>query len=204
MRYNFQKRKKNKTSEQPSPRVHPSFLAPTLFNIALPRMKPQPLSLSMMIDDRVKRRDRRRESQEQHRQWAQDMVIEEGFWRDLGLVKLLHDSAGRRDGRNFHARGRARTGDDDGDLSFTERHYRHVDLLATYFERDAARAKTTYTTDMVDAVKDARTRREHARQRAANKKKATVVVSGERCPETFTSKVKRDTRSSREGSATEL
>jgi hypothetical protein len=176
----LQKRKKNNTSEQPSPRVHPSFLAPTLFNIALPRMKPQPLSLSMMIDDRVKRRDRRRESQEQHRQWAQDMMIEERFWRDLGIVKLLHDSAGKKDGRNPHAQGRSRAGEDEGNLSFTERHYRHVSLLATYFERDAARARTTYTTDMIGAVKDARTKREQARQRAAVKKTATVPVLRER------------------------
>jgi hypothetical protein len=158
----------------------------------------------MMIDDRVKRRDRRRESQEQHRQWAQDMVVEERFWRDLGLDELLHESAGQTGGRNPHARGKSRAGDDEGELSFTERHYRHVDLLATYFERDAARAKTTYTPDMINAVKDARTRREQARQRAAVKKKARVIVPGEGCPETSPSKRNCDTRSSREGSAIEL
>lgn len=159
--------------------MHPSFLAPTLFNIALPRMKPQPLSLSMIIDDRVKRRDRRRESQEQHRQWAQDMLVEEGFWKDLGLAHLLHDSAGKKDGRHSHARGRSRKSEDEGDLSFTERHYRHVDLIGTYFERDAERARTTYTIDMVTAVKDARKAREQARQRAAAKNKIAALVSQE-------------------------
>lgn len=156
--------------------VHASFLAPTLFNIALPRMKPQPLSLSMMIDDRVKRRDRRRERQEQHRQWAQDMIVEEAFWKDLGLVHLSGDSAGN--GRRPQSWGRSRAGPDEGDLSFPERHRRHVELISTYFERDAARARTTYTPEMVSAVMNARRRREQARQLAASKKRHVELCYG--------------------------
>ncbi|GHJ88393.1 hypothetical protein NliqN6_4795 [Naganishia liquefaciens] len=170
----IQKKKKEKSSRDgPNPRVHPSFLAPTLFNIALPRMKPQPLSLSMMIDDRVKRRDRRRESQEQHRQWAHDMVVEYDFWKDLGLDFLSSDVAGNGK-RRPKTRGRPTTGSEEGDLSFTERHLRHVEVISTYFERDAARAKTTYTPEMIDAVENARRAREQARQYAASKKKRSA------------------------------
>lgn len=162
-----------------TPIVHPTFLAPSLFNIALPRMKPQPLSLSMMMDDRVKRRDRRRENQERHKQWAQDMVIEERFWRDLGLEKPQFNPISTRNGHQVRSGQRGRMGSDDGDLSFTERHYRHVNLIATYFDRDAARAATTYTPAMISAVKDARKLREQRRQRRATKRKVNSVRSRE-------------------------
>lgn len=129
-----------------------------------------------MIDDRVKRRDRRRENQERHRQWAQDMVIEERFWRDLGLEQSYEGSTDKTNGQQGRSGRRGRTGSDKGDMSFTERHYRHVDLIATYFERDAARASTTYTSDMINAVKEAHRMREQRRQRRAAARKNVIVT----------------------------
>lgn len=139
-------------------------------------MKPQPLSLSMMLDDRVKRRDRRRENQERHRQWAQDMVIEERFWRDVGLGQSYGGPTDTMNGHQARSTRRGKTSSDKGDMSFTERHYRHVDLIATYFERDAARASTTYTSVMINAVRDARTAREQRRQRRATARKNVIVT----------------------------
>ncbi|KAJ9106162.1 hypothetical protein QFC21_001305 [Naganishia friedmannii] len=151
------------------PRVHPSFLAPTLFNIALPRMKPQPLSLSMMINDRIKRRDQRRENQERHRRWAHDMLLEEEFYRDLGISGPNGDAIG------YNPSGQTRSGkrprrhhrNDTDDISFADRHFNHATLIGRYFERDAARAATTYTAEMISAVRNARTKREQRRQRLA-------------------------------------
>ncbi|KAJ9109926.1 hypothetical protein QFC19_001907 [Naganishia cerealis] len=158
-----------------APRIHPSFLAPTLFNIALPRMKPQPLSLSKMIDDRIKRRNRRREDLETHKRWAHDMLFEENFYRDLGIPHGPNSEAhGPNPSGNIRTGKRSKFGHRDADhddLSFTERHFNHVNLISTYFERDAARAATTYTQEMIDAVKDARTRREQRRQRLAARRK---------------------------------
>lgn len=79
-------------------------------------------------------------------------------------------------GQQARSARRGKTSSDKGDMSFTERHYRHVDLIATYFERDAARASTTYTSDMINAVKDARTVREQRRQRRAAARKNVIVT----------------------------
>lgn len=102
------------------------------------------------------------------------MIIEERFWRDLGIEqspKALTDGNQARLGRG------ARMGSEEGDLSFAERHYRHVNLIATYFERDATRAATTYSTDIINAVKNARKLRELCRQRKAAKGKVQGVGS---------------------------
>lgn len=93
------------------------------------------------------------------------MLVEEKFWRDLGLEQEAQESVGK--GNGSRSGRRQRTVVDQGDISFTERHYRHVDLIGTYFERDAARAATTYTADMITAVKNARRAREQHRQHVA-------------------------------------
>ncbi|KAJ9124123.1 hypothetical protein QFC22_000918 [Naganishia vaughanmartiniae] len=136
-------------------------------------MKPQPLSLSMMINDRIKRRDQRRESQERHKRWAHDMLLEEEFYRDLGILGpngdvTSHVPSGKtRTGR----RPRRHDREDNDDLSFADRHFNHASLISTYFERDAARAATTYTPEMISAVRIARTKREQRRQRLAAERK---------------------------------
>lgn len=126
-----------------------------------------------MINDRIKRRDQRRESQERHKRWAYDMLLEEDFYRDLGIPgpngdPSEHSSSGKaRNGK----RSRRYLREDDDNLSFASRHFHHANLIGTYFERDASRAATTYTPEMISAVRDARTKREQRRQRLAAERK---------------------------------
>lgn len=128
----------------------------------------------MMINDRIKRRDQRRESQERHKRWAHDMILEEEFYRDLGIRPGPNgDTTGHHpNGKNRSGnRSRRHHRDDMDDLSFADRHFGYANLIGTYFERDAARAATTYTPEMISAVRDARTKREQRRQRLAAERK---------------------------------
>lgn len=73
------------TKIEEKPRLTGGFLRPTVFNPPLPRLKPQPLRLSMMIKRRIKRRDARIEMFRQLQDKQEDMRKEVGFLRSLGI-----------------------------------------------------------------------------------------------------------------------
>ena len=63
------------------------FLQPTNSIAAMPRLKPQPLALSMMIRDRHLRHEYRVWRQRVMQDWSDDMRHEERFWAQLGVEK---------------------------------------------------------------------------------------------------------------------
>lgn len=73
------------TKIEEKPRLTGGFLRPTLFNPPLPRLKPQPQRLSMMIKQRIRRREARIEAFRQLQEQQEDMRKEVGFLRNLGL-----------------------------------------------------------------------------------------------------------------------
>lgn len=73
------------TKPEEKSRLTGGFLRPTLFNPPLPRLKPQPLNISMMINRRIKRRERRIEVSRKLADLQADMRQEVRFLRSLGL-----------------------------------------------------------------------------------------------------------------------
>ncbi|WVF70767.1 hypothetical protein IAT40_005561 [Kwoniella sp. CBS 6097] len=66
-----------------SPRLTGGFHRPTLFNPPLPRMKPQPIGISMMIQNRLRKRERRHARRKVWASLLNDMKLEVSFWKDL-------------------------------------------------------------------------------------------------------------------------
>lgn len=73
------------TKPEEKPRLNGGFLRPTLFNPPLPRLKPQPPRLSMMIKRRIQRRERRIDAYRKLTDQQEDMRQEVRFLRSLGL-----------------------------------------------------------------------------------------------------------------------
>jgi hypothetical protein len=67
----------------PKPRLTGGYLRPTLFNPPLPRLKPQPEGLSMMIHKRLRVRERRTWKRRVWAEWAGDMKAEMAFYRRI-------------------------------------------------------------------------------------------------------------------------
>ncbi|KAF9553461.1 hypothetical protein CPC08DRAFT_754223 [Agrocybe pediades] len=60
-----------------------SFIRPSLYNVPLPRMKPQPLATTMIYLKRRKARQRRYEKKEELQEYLQDLQIEQQFEEEL-------------------------------------------------------------------------------------------------------------------------
>jgi hypothetical protein len=71
------------------------YLRPTHFNPPLPRLKPQPLSISLMIKKRIAARARRLETQRSNMESWNDIHSE------MGLMRRLHEREGLEDMKGF-------------------------------------------------------------------------------------------------------
>ena len=60
-----------------------SFMRPTLYNRLLPRLVPQPVSISCMINKRRLRRERRYEQSVELTEWIKDLQMESAFEKQL-------------------------------------------------------------------------------------------------------------------------
>lgn len=153
-------------SQDPSrrpPRLTGGFIRPTLFNVPLPRLKPQPLRISMMIKDRRRRRERRIG---QRRAWdatLQEIKQEVNFWRVVGLAPALPGRERRRLRR-------------DGESSVRDWEDAAAPWLARLdesFARENRRAQMVFDEGLVERVMRARRRRcERVRQAAERRKQA--------------------------------
>ncbi len=65
------------------------FMRPSLFHGPLPRMKPQPPAISLLISRRIKKREERRAKIESLEDVLEDIRIEESF--EAGLQDLSKD-----------------------------------------------------------------------------------------------------------------
>lgn len=83
------------------PRMQGGFLRPTINNVPLPRLRPQPPEIHGMISHRIKERERRISRRKSMVEMRGDMLREVDFWRKLGtflfsdLVELMRDSCER-------------------------------------------------------------------------------------------------------------
>ncbi|TFK39489.1 hypothetical protein BDQ12DRAFT_57975 [Crucibulum laeve] len=116
------------------------YLLPSLSNGPLPRMKPQPLNVTLMILDRRRAREKRIARQGRFKEMLRDLRIEREF--EEGLQKME-----RLNGREMElVFGGANFWEWEAPLKATL-----TDIQAS-FDRDLARANTPYPPEMLAAI----------------------------------------------------
>ncbi|KAF8321628.1 hypothetical protein DL93DRAFT_2051527 [Clavulina sp. PMI_390] len=134
------------------PRLTGGFVRPSLFNRALPRMKPQPPEISGMIVKRVKGRARRIEQQTYWKEAQSDMKLEAQFERNA--LSLAQRSSAHRKEKEIP------------ELVYHEKLGQWLDPIKSQlsqidksFAADEARFNSKFSPQMVAHVKRARTYR---------------------------------------------
>ena len=127
--------------EQHKPRRKGGYIYPTVYNPPLPRMKNQPVHISMMIQRRISAREARIAKMRLYKSWLQDMRNEVDFWRALGLS-------------NAEQVGQEKAVD-DGVRWETEINKMFSTMKAS-FERENAREAMVFTEEEVDKIEKAR------------------------------------------------
>ncbi|RSH78828.1 uncharacterized protein EHS24_001747 [Apiotrichum porosum] len=135
----------------PKPRWRGSIIRATYFNPPLPRMKPQPIKVSMMIRSRVRRRQLRREMQLRQEDWIGDMRSEIGFWRRLDI----DNPEGLGEWSSTLSRP-------DQSWESTNREYK--ELVSGLFNAENERAEMLITEKLLAGARRARARRNSHRQ----------------------------------------
>ncbi|WWC66547.1 uncharacterized protein I206_100450 [Kwoniella pini CBS 10737] len=69
--------------KEEKPKMTGSYHRPTLFNIPLPRFKPQPISIGSTIHNRLRSREKRMLKRKEYKSLLIDMKLEIGFWKSL-------------------------------------------------------------------------------------------------------------------------
>ncbi|KAG8796581.1 hypothetical protein FRC17_007976, partial [Serendipita sp. 399] len=120
------------------------YLRPSLYNRPLPRMKNQPIHITMMIKKRIKARAKRIERQGTLIGWLEDVKTERLF--ESNLQKEIAGETGNLDSRQpeFEAR-EYETAIRDSLKSITQS-----------FELDRQRAASKFTPEMITLIKNAR------------------------------------------------
>lgn len=125
------------------PMLTGGFLRPTLFNKPLPRLKPQPLAITLMIAKRRSARERRMAKMDRLQEELNDLKVEGQFEDGLrNLVKGTHEIQTVYGGEC---------------LAEWKRPIRHaMQQIYQTFNRDAQRNAMSYSPEMLDAIKRAR------------------------------------------------
>ena len=126
-------------------------MRPTLYNKALPRMRNQPIHLTMMIKHRLAARVRRIERQQNVAEWMDDVRAE----RELEQRMFEEGMEGPAEYASKQY-GECRLTRVDGFLHVVE--YELQSDLRSIYEahgRDSARARSVYTPEMLETIKAA-------------------------------------------------
>lgn len=134
------------------PKVTPGFLYPSLSNPALPRLKPQPLHITMPIVKRRKAYDRRTPKQRSWEEMLMHIRHEATFERDLGVVSEGSDNV--------------------ADIKSVLESYKES------FKRDFQRAKSKFTVDTLAQANAARARRPSVLTKVARKREVFRTMEG--------------------------
>lgn len=78
---------RSKLERENKPRLTGAYLRPSLYNRALPRMRNQPVEISMMISKRMKARARRQEAMTYWNDVKSDIMLEATFERAAQLAE---------------------------------------------------------------------------------------------------------------------
>ena len=83
-----------KNAARPTSRLQGSYIRPTIFNPALPRLRPQPVVISMMIKKRIAAYANRLHRYKYNKELRADMREELHFWRNAGQGEGAGDGWG--------------------------------------------------------------------------------------------------------------
>ncbi|KAH8112251.1 hypothetical protein DFH11DRAFT_1706665 [Phellopilus nigrolimitatus] len=143
-----------------------AYLRPTFFNGPLPRMKPQPVHISMMIRRRRLARERRGEK------YAELVEHRDDIYRESTFEEALSGAALGSDEQEFLP-------------VFDEKEWvksieNQQAMIRNSLDRDSKRASTPYPPDMLEAIKEAR--REKVRNKTRERQRE---LRGEVLPRTL-------------------
>ncbi|TDL17204.1 hypothetical protein BD410DRAFT_730238, partial [Rickenella mellea] len=150
-----------------------AFLRPSYFNGPLPRMKPQPQHITLMIKRRRIARERRGEKNVLLHDWHEDLVLEGKFEKSLSM-------ATRTDEHDFDDVFRNR--------DFVEEIKEQRRLIRQSFALEMDRATKPYSDEMLQQIKEARVEkirnktRELERERRGEVLRRTIVRRRKRPP----------------------
>jgi hypothetical protein len=149
-----------------------AYLCPSLFNRPLPRLKPQPVAISMMIYKRHAARERRPAKSLKLHEWRDDLRRERAFENNLG--KSVHepvyennDAWGACGHFIFFQITTTNSPNERSDQPMCAMHHN----LKQTFTLDVSRYQTPYPPQLLQAIKQARCdkiankTREHERER---------------------------------------
>ncbi|WWD18000.1 hypothetical protein CI109_102447 [Kwoniella shandongensis] len=130
------------------PRLTGAFHRPTLFNPPLPRLKPQPISISMMIHNRLRARERRMERRRAYASYLNDMKLETSFWREIG--------ASGEGGQSDWTRGKDSRSPGSWDKILRD----EIEVMDGRFQKENRRAEMVFDNHSMERVGKARKRRD--------------------------------------------
>ncbi|OCF38582.1 hypothetical protein I317_07649 [Kwoniella heveanensis CBS 569] len=165
-------------------RLTGGFHRPTLFNPPLPRLKPQPIGISMMIQNRLRKRERRHARRKVWASLLSDMRLEVSFWKDLERASPNPDpntnnvsSTTEYDvasGTESGARGLRRgvRGESDWTKGKDSRCpggwdgpiQEELRLMDARFRKENSRAESVYSEELMERVAQAKSRRKDKRR----------------------------------------
>ncbi|WVR05753.1 hypothetical protein IAU60_002778 [Kwoniella sp. DSM 27419] len=166
------------------PRLTGSFHRPTLFNPPLPRMKPQPIGISMMIHNRLRAREARMVKRKVYASLVTDMKLEVGFWKGLERERgrgSAQESEVTANGERERERGRERDAwtsnrGSDSPGGWDEPIQREIRIMDARFKKENRRAEMVYSRPMMGRVERAKKRRQTRRVGHEDKERASAAT----------------------------
>ncbi|KAG0660778.1 hypothetical protein C6P46_004462 [Rhodotorula mucilaginosa] len=149
------------------PRVYPSIMHATQFYHPIPRLRPQPIEITMTIFNRRRTSQRRYDKLEQAKQFVQLAQAEERFKQDL-LARPGRGRAGTGGGGGGEARGQGRLGDEWRTWIKDARERE---------KREVARSKLRISPELQEQARKANRARELRRAQAAHLRKSTPTAA---------------------------
>ncbi|GBE83106.1 hypothetical protein SCP_0501530 [Sparassis crispa] len=140
-----------------------SYLRPTFYNPPLPRLHPQPIHISGMINSRRRAREKRSQKISELLDWQNDIQNEVRFEQDL-LTKATKE--GVRFKPVYYQKPQ------EWELYLNK----HLSTLHDAFERDDARAATPYPPEMLERIKEARREKIRNKTRELERERRGVVT----------------------------
>ncbi|KAK8865815.1 hypothetical protein IAR55_000962 [Kwoniella newhampshirensis] len=131
------------------PRLTGAYHRPTLFNPPLPRLKPQPISISMMIHNRLRARERRMERRRAYASFLNDVKLETAFWREMEQAQKKGSGSDWTRGKDVRSPG-----------GWDKIMRNEIEDMDKKFQRENRRAGMVFDKRLMGRVAKARSRKE--------------------------------------------
>ncbi|WWC86086.1 uncharacterized protein L201_000957 [Kwoniella dendrophila CBS 6074] len=156
---------KHEEENNTKPKLTGSFHRPTLFNIPLPRMKPQPKSIGSMIHNRLRSRERRMVKRKEYSSLLNDMKLEVNFWNTLQSQSQSKLEENNNNNNNNHTIVQVQV--DDWNISKDPRSpggwdgiiKNEIKLMDERFKKENRRSEMIFDKPLLDRIAKAKERK---------------------------------------------